>query len=41
MRVDGAGKITAEANGITANINALVSDEIQDEMLVSLSLIHI
>ena len=35
MCVDGAGKITVEANGISANINALVSDAIQDEMLLS------
>ena len=35
MCVDGAGKITVEANGISANINALASDAIQDEMLLS------
>ena len=33
--VDGAGEISVEANGITTNINALVSDAIQDEMLLS------
>ena len=35
MRVDGAGKITVEANGISSEIHALVSDAIQDEMLLS------
>ena len=35
MCVDGAGEISVEANGISANINALVSDAIQDEMLLS------
>ena len=35
MCIDGTGKITVEANGISANINALVSDAIQDEMLLS------
>ena len=35
MCVDGAGKITVEANGISANINILVLDAIQDEMLLS------
>ena len=35
MCVDGAGEIAEEANGITTNINALVSDAIQDEMLLS------
>ena len=35
MRVDGAGRISVEANGISADINALVSDAIQDEMLLS------
>ena len=35
MCVDGAGEISVEANGITTNINALVSDAIQDEMLLS------
>ena len=35
MCVDGAGEILVEANGITTNINTLVSDAIQDEMLLS------
>ena len=35
MCVNGAGKITVEANGISANIKSLVSDAIQDEMLLS------
>ena len=35
MRVDGAGRITVEANGISLEIHALVSDAIQDEMLLS------
>ena len=35
MRVDGAGKVTVEANGISSEIHALVSDAIQDEMLLS------
>ena len=35
MRVDGAGKITVEAYGISSEIHALVSDAIQDEMLLS------
>ena len=35
MRVDGSGKISVEANGISADINALVSDAIQDEMVLS------
>ena len=32
---DRAGTISVEANGISADINALVSDAIQDEMLLS------
>ena len=35
MCVDGAGEISVEANGITTQINTLVSDAIQDEMLLS------
>ena len=35
MRVDGTGQISVEANGISADINALVSEAIQDEMLLS------
>ena len=35
MCVDGAGEISVEANGISTKINALVSDAIQDEMLLS------
>ena len=35
MQVDGSVKIKAEANGIYVSINALVSDAIQDKMLVS------
>ena len=35
MRVDGAGKKTVEANGISLEIHALVSNAIQDEMLLS------
>ena len=35
MRVDGAGKITVEANGISSEVHALVSEAIQDEMLLS------
>ena len=35
MRVDGAGGISVEANSISTDINALVSDAIQDEMLLS------
>ena len=35
MRVDGAATITVEANGISESISALVSNAIQDEMLLS------
>ena len=34
-RVDGTATITEEANGISTNISALVSNSIQDEMLLS------
>ena len=35
MCLDGAGEISVEANGITTQINTLVSDAIQDKMLLS------
>ena len=35
MPVDGSAKIKARANGINVSMDVLVSDAIQDEMLVS------
>ena len=35
MLVDGSGQISVQANGISADINTLASDTIQDEMLLS------
>ena len=35
MHVDGSGQISVQANGISADINTLISDTIQDEMLLS------
>ena len=35
MLVDGAATIKVEANEITTNVSALVSNAVQDEMLLS------
>ena len=35
MKVDGTIKVKIEGNGIEANVNALVSEAVQDDMLLS------
>ena len=41
MAVEGTTVVEAEGNGSRVTLDAIVSEAVQDNMLVSLSLIHI